>query len=659
LSRLATRLLALLAALAAAAGASRAEGGGAPACAERCPPPVLAAPEPALRRAVHLAWSEPHGARARLWELERRETGPGGEWTPVARLPADRAPHHDDGGPPAAGLAPGEYAYRIRGSYAVRGAETWSEWSAPQAATVRAGCAEAGGELGGLPRVLASDRDGDGRHTGADLERALRACSALGGCVLELLPAVYDDVAIVLSNGDPNACARERTACLTDAFPRGLAIEGHGRASVLRSPLWKTPYVPQPVLEVWRRPELRIALRHLVLDGRKSEQRDPVPGRNNANEWRHVGFQVWNQWFDHDRPNRGGCVHGVVARELMSRGISLADVDHWNVEHGAVEGIGCQAELTPCARLAIPDHSGPGHASNGYGIFVDWHSTDVVVRANRIRRVTKYSIGLKHGQDGSEPSIVRPLVEDNDIDEAGWLGIFLGGVADGLFQGNRIAATHTLDARPETRGWNDTFGISCVGVAQRTGFRRNRIEDVAGMAISWKCVGPQNYFAQTAIARTCREKGPRSCAPGAPRSCYLQPDVWVAPGSAGGLAFVDGEVSESGCAAPLGVDLEQPELEVRIRGGRWAAGPAAVQPVRFTAVDVVLERGAAFTGTGLAFGRGTRAIVAPTVSVRGTTQPFHVDRSARVLLCSERPRDCQAFCAVEDPPSWCAEPGAR
>ena len=49
---------------------------------------------------------------------------------------------------------------------------------------MREGCVEAGGELTGLPRVVANDLDGDGRYTGVDIERALHKCSQLGGCVL-------------------------------------------------------------------------------------------------------------------------------------------------------------------------------------------------------------------------------------------------------------------------------------------------------------------------------------------------------------------------------------------------------------------------------------------------------------------------------------------
>lgn len=650
-------LRALAAALACASAEWSARAEDTP-CPGACPPPMLAPPERALRRAVHLTWTDPHAAIAKSYEIERRRGGESDGWIAVAKTPANRPPHHDDAGPGGEGLVPGEYQYRLRGLHRAGLRETWSEWSPTRGVSVLDACAEAGGEIAGLPRIIADDHDGDGRYTGADLVRALRDCAKLGGCVIEALPVTYDDVAILISYGDPHACGAQRTACLTDRFPKGLAIEGHGSSTVLRSPLWPSPYIPEPILEVWRRPDLRIQLRHLVLDGRKTEQRDPLPGQNNANGWRHFGFHSWNQWFQQDPPNRGGCLHDLVVRDFMSIGISLADVARWSVEYNSIEGIGCHRELTPCPLLTVPDAFGPGYTSTGMGVYIDWYSEDVVVRANRIRRATKYSIGLKHAQDGAEPSIRRPLILDNDIDEAGAIGIFVGGVAEGLFQGNRIAATDSLNPQPEARAWNDTFGISCFGAAERTGFRRNRIENMAGMAIQWNCIGPGNYIAETRIAGSCRRKGPRSCTPGKARECYLQPDIWVIDGAAGSLALVDNEVAASGCSAPLGVDLYHPDIEVLIRGGHYSAGREAMQPVRFLAVDVLLDRGASFSGTSLAFGPGSRGIVAPSVSVTGKDVPYRVDKQARVLVCPEWKRECEKICSDAQPPAWCAAPSA-
>jgi hypothetical protein len=647
-------LLVLAAAIAGLAGPSAAEGS---ACAAACPAPVLAPPEPALYRSVHLAWSDSHGELARRYEIERRP-GPSAAWVAVARVASSQPPHYDDTDEQGRGLAPGNYEYRLRGLHRAGAREAWSEWSEPQRIAVLAGCADAGGELAGLPRVVADDLDGDGRYTGADLERALKTCAARGGCVIEALPVTYEDVAIVISDGDAPACDKDRTACLTDRFPSGLAIEGHGHSTVLRSPLWKPPYLPEPVLELWRRPDIRLQLRHLVLDGRKDEQSDPLPGQNNSTAWRHMGLQVWNRWSDHDKPNRGGCVHDVAVRNFLSRGVSLADVARWSVENSAIEDIGCMRDLTPCSRLTVPDPfpSAPGFTSTGFGLHVDWYSDDVAVRANRIRRVTKYSIGFKHGQDAAQTSIRRLRVIGNDIEHTGQLGIFLGGVADALFEDNRIAATDSLNRRPDGNASNDTFGVSCNGAGERIAFRRNRIEDSAGMAISWGCTGRGNLIEHTRIERSCRQKGPESCTPGS-RSCYFQPDMLVAGGATGDLALLENEIEDSGCAAPLAAYPSAPGFDLLVRGGRYAAGARSNLPVHFQSADVVVERGASFTGTSLEFGPGTRGVVAPGVSVQGKGRSFRVDRGSQVLVCPDHPSDCVELCESAKPPGWCSASG--
>jgi hypothetical protein len=652
---------ALLIALALCSGpagvASRAE----QACGDACPP-LLELPEPALRRAVHLAWRDPEHSLARAYEIERRANGAQQAWVAVARLPADRPPHLDDAGADGGGLPPGEYAYRLRALRRTGDGEAWSAWSEARAVVVRDACDGAGGELAGLPRVVASDADGDGRYTGRDLERALRECSARGGCVLEVLPVTYDDVAILLYDGYTPACTPGRTACLTDRFPKGLAIEGHGSSSVLRSPLWRPPQVPMPLLELWRRPELRIQLRHLVLDGRKVEQVGPHPGVDDSNTWWHYGFQTWNQWGDHEQRNRGGCIHDVVVRHFMNRGVSLADVAGWAIEHCEIDGIGCHAELTPCPRLTIPSLLAPGHRVAGHGILLGWYSDDVLARENRIRRVTKYSIGLKHANDASVPSIVRPRIERNEISDAGSLGIFLGGVSEGRFVENRIRSTSDLDRRPEAEINNDTFGISCMGTVDRTVFLRNVLENVAGMAIQWACAGRENVLEANRIRGSCRLKGPRSCLPGGSGRCYRQPDILVGRGAAGDLALVDDEVLDSGCAAPLGVGrppragAAHPDFALSIRGGLYRAGPLASDPVRFQAVDLTVERGARFEETRLHFGRGARGVVTPSVSVRGGRDPFRADAGAQLLVCPEEQGTCRELCEAVDPPAWC-EPG--
>jgi len=627
---------------------------GAGRCPGACPPPALAEPEPALFQALHLTWADPHRDLAEQYEIARRVRGGGPEWILIARPPADRPPHLDDVGARGNGLEPGDYEYRLRALHRAGPDEVWSEWSEPRPATLRAACAESGGELSAaLPRIVADDRDGDGRYTGADLERALGECSTFGGCVLEALPVTYDDVAIVISDGDAAACTPGRTACITLTFSRGLVIEGHGSATVLRSPLWAPPQEPHPLLEIWNRPDLRLQLRHLVLDGRKREQRDPQPARADPNTWQHTGFQISNPHHDPVRRSQGGCIHDVVVRDFTNRGIALADVAHWNLERNTIDGIGCDDPLTPCPGIEVPGQPKDPVVVPGTGVLIGGYSDDVLLRENRILRASQVALALKHGSDGAETSIRRPQVLDNQIGETGALGILLAGVADARFEGNRITRTRDVDGRPESAAHDDTAAISCNGSVDRALFLRNRIEDSAGMAIGWHCSGVGNTLAENRIARSCREKGPRVCVPGQPGECYLQPDIFVGPGAAGSLVLVDDEVVESGCSAPFGADLPKPQLELLIRGGRYEAGPLATRPVLFQAVDVIIERAARFEGTPLEFGPATRGVVAPSVSVTGADPAYRADRSAQVLICPAQRRSCTELCEGHDPPRWC------
>jgi hypothetical protein len=638
----AVRAAALAAALALISGAEPAAS--APVA------PQLETPEEVLAGAVHLAWRDDHGARAERYELERRrwEAGAWSAWLPVAAKPSRPAePHVDD-----PGLAPGLYQYRVRGSYRAgeTGPETWSEWSEPAELALPEACSGQTPPSPDLPVVIAGDRNGDGRTTGADLELALRDCSARGGCVLEALPATYDDVAIVLHDGDPSACEPARTACLNLPFPNGLVIQGHGSASVFRSPLWKSPYHPVPLLELWKRPDIRIWLRNLVLDGRKAEQGDPTPGQQDSTAWWHYGFQAWNQWGDHARRNRDGCFHNVVVRGFMSRGISLLDVANWSVEHSTVEDIGCLEGLTSCPRMRIPHGlETPGYRSAGIGILVGWHADDVRIASNRVRRATKYSIGLKHGTDGEETSIRRPRIEGNEIREAGSTGIFLAGVSEGRFRGNLIDSTHLPNPQPEHATYHNTFAVSCGSRVERTSFAEDRWLDSAGIALNWQCRGEGNVVADTRIEGSCREKNPRTCVPGKRDACYDRADISVAPGAGGQLRLERTQVQGSRCATPL--EVAAPIFLV-IDGGSFARGVNGKRSVLFRGTNVTLQGGARFENLDLEF---SNAYGVMTGSVGGRRLSWRKDSHSKVLACADDPKRCQALCAAPRPPAWCAD----
>ena len=322
-------------------------------------------------------------------------------------------------------------------------------------------CTASAADLG-LPLLTLGDRNGDGRHTGRDIELGLRACSKAGGCILEALPVTYDDVAILIHRGGP--CESERTACLALPFANGLWIRGRGEGSVFRSPLWKTPYQPVPLLEIRERPEIAVRLESLVLDGRKTEQGAPERGENTSNGWMHHGFQSWNRWGDHANKSRTGCLRDVVVRDFMNRGISLADAADWSIEDSTVRDIGCQDGLTPCPALGIPHaFDWPGYQSAGYGIYISWHVDGLRIRNNHVERATKYAIMLKHGSDGAETTIRAPEVANNTIGPTGSIGLFLAGIRDGRILGNTIDHTHVVGEPATFAAYHDTFGLSCMG----------------------------------------------------------------------------------------------------------------------------------------------------------------------------------------------------
>jgi hypothetical protein len=633
---------ALAAVLAVAAGAPSAETG-APAA------PRLEPPEEVLAGAVHLAWRDEHTSSAARYELERRQRSgeAWGAWAPVVAKPTAPAEAHVDD----PGVGPGTWQYRVRGLYgAGDGGQAWSQWSEPAELALPEACSGQTPPSPDLPVVVADDRNGDGRTTGADLELALRDCSARGGCVLQALPAAYDDVAIVLYDGDPTACEPARTACLNLPFPNGLVIQGHGSATEFRSPLWKSPYHPVALLELWKRPDVRIWLRNLVLDGRKAEQGDPTPGQQDSSSWWHYGFQAWNQWGDHTRRNRDGCFHNVVVRNFMSRGISLMDVANWSIDHSAVEDIGCLEGFTPCPKLRIPDgFETPGYRSPGIGILIGWYADDVRVTSNRIRRATKYSIGLKHGTDGEETSIRRPRVDGNQILEAGSTGIFVAGVADGRFRNNVVDSTHMPNARPEQAPYYNTFAVSCSARVDRTSFAAERWLDSSGSALNWQCRGDGNLVADTLIEGSCREKNPKTCVPGNRRACYDRADINVTNGAGGRLRLERTEVRGTRCATPLEVSAP---IFLVIDGGRFARGTHGTRSVLFHGANVTIQRGARFEDVGVEFSN-TYGVV--TKSIERRRFAWRMDSNSKLLVCADDPERCQALCSAPKPPEWCSE----
>lgn len=415
-----------------------------------------------------------------------------------------------------------------------------------------------------LPAVTVGDLDADGRYTGGDIGVALERCEALGGCVLDLLPQTYDDVALLVHAGDGFGCTASRTTCSVHALPNGLVIRGRGAATVLRSPLWEPPYQPEPIVEIRRRPELRFQLRDLVLDGRKTEQRAPTPGVNDSDGWQHFGFVSWNRYVDSYPKSLGGCVENVAVRDLMTAGIALGDASGWTIRHNTVEDVGCHEGFTPCPQVAIPDaRSGlPGWKAPGFGIFIRGDVDDLVLEDNTVRRTTKYAIAFK-AADGTVASIRRPRVTDNQVLDAGHIGFFLAGLDGGWFQDNRVDTIRLHGQTEERAGFFDTFGVSCMGRVERTTFFGDEILDAAGIGFNYQCDGEGNRIAHTRIARSCRIKHPGFCSPSG--GCYAYHDLRVAAAE-GSLTVQNVEIHDTDCAAPFGVSGGSHQLTLTLLG---------------------------------------------------------------------------------------------
>lgn len=513
----------------------------------------------------------------------------------------------------------------------------------------------------------------------ADLEAALVSCSAQGGCIIQIHNVTYEDVALLISNQPDPAlypCVVQgyssRTSCLDIPFPNGLVFQGHGDASVLVSPLWATPYKPMPLIDVWKRPDITLRLRHLVLDGRKALQADPISGVNNSITWWHYGFRYWNEWDTVLPANDGGCLDDVRVRNLFSRGISLANVSSWVVEQCAVDDIGCYEGVTSCPGLTIPDVSGDitDFKSSGQGIHLAEYTDDAILRANSVAHVSKYAIGLKAAPDGLGCSgaclINRPTVVDNDVGYTGSVGFFVAGVRDGIFAGNLVDATHRPGQTADHWNAYDTFGISIIGAVDRTTVSGNQILNSSGIGVNFQAVGDGNVLVGNVISGSCREKNPTTCNQSNPSQCYSLPDIRIGNGAIGSVRLEGNQVLATGCRVPLGAQYRS-VVDLVVHGGIYEGGGNSTTLAEFEGpADAVLQAGVTFeatspTTTGCVVykdaGPGPASgVVTESVNVANCTPPVSVDvsSSSSVLVCADDPSACDALCAVPTPPEWCS-----
>jgi hypothetical protein len=292
----------------------------------------------------------------------------------------------------------------------------------------------------------------------------------------------------------------------------------------------------------------------------------------------------------------------------------------------------------------------------GYGILARWYNDDLTLRRNRVRRVGKYSIGLKAGRDGTVGLIQRATVMGNEVTQAGSVGIFAAGLNNSSIFGNLVDSTH----RPRSPAASyDTFGFSARGLVLHTRIAANRIQNSAGIGISWRARGAGNTLLLNTVRGSCRQKNPTVCdpGPGGEPHCYDYADVDVWGGAVGDIRLEQNAVEDSLCAAALGVAQET----ALVHGGRYAGGPHAPVAARFASVSVVVQGAAAFesapSGQCLEFATTvngpTRAVLTSSVERLGCVTPYAVDPGSSVLDCAVEPARCAALCSAASPPDWC------
>jgi Right handed beta helix region len=636
------------------------------------PSPPRVAVEEILRQVARITWSDEQAGKAARYRLERRERAVDGVWGDWIDVPtaadSGRLDHIHDAGPDGKGLRPADYEYRMQGAYPGSGGPSapaeWSEWSAPTAFTMPPQCA--GGDKppgneapGSLPTVEIRDLDGDGRFSGADVWLAMQRCSKLGGCILQALPVTYDDVAISLwGQNDRRPCVYWNALVCEPMppFPNGLVIQGHGSATVFRSPVWRTPYKPSAVLEVWHAPGVQLRFRNFVLDGRKREQPVPTPGVNDQNLWRHKGLDI-SHYFgpDHRLGYPDGCVHNVTARDFLSSGIDVDHARNWRIEYNRVQDVGCWGGLTECPALTIPDTNPPpgwgcdGLKVTGTGLVIGLHTEDTLVAHNEITRVTKYALDAKGGGEGTDP-ITRLSIYDNRITNVGTVGIFLAGTIDSVAERNLVDGTHAYGCR-DGNAWF-SWGIQTHGTLRNTRIRENALRNLASVGIGSNATADGLVFSDNQIENVCMERDAKVGS------------VWAAiqfhNGSAGTFTLAGNSVKRNHCSMVLAVGVNS-RAQVIVDGGYYSTAENSDATYGAVYVEsmnpqnsprVTLKGGVIFDYLGderrpgiVASGNGRVVVLDDSVLVKGYRKPFNEMITCMNKQCTSRKSGTIVECA--------------
>ena len=636
------------------------------------PVPPRVAVEEILRQVARITWSDEQAGNAARYRLQRRERAVDGVWGDWVDVPtaatSGRLDHVHDAGPDGKGLRPADYEYRMQGAYPDSGGPSapaeWSEWSASTAFTMPPQCA--GGEKppgneapGSLPTVEIRDLDGDGRFSGADVWLAMQRCSKLGGCILQALPVTYDDVAISLYGPNYRSFCNNWNALVCEPmppFPNGLVIQGHGSATVFRSPVWRTPYKPSAVFEVWHAPGVQLRFRNFVLDGRKREQPDPTPGVNDVHLWRHKGLDI-SHYFgpDNSLGYPDGCVHNVTVRDFMFSGIDFDHTRNWRIEYNRVQDVGCWRGLTDCPALTIPDSNPPpawgcaGHQAGGYGIVIGKYAEDTHVAHNEITRVTKYALGIKGGSEGTDP-ITRLSIYDNRITNVGTVGIFLAGTIDSVVERNLIDGTHAYGCS-DGNAWF-SWGIQTHGTLRNTRIRENALRNLAGVGIGSNATADGLVISDNQIEDVCTERNAKVGS--------LQAAIQLHNGSAGTVTLARNSVKRNHCSMALAV-ASGARAQVIVDGGYYSTAENADATYGAMYVEsgnssisprVTLKGGVIFDYLGdqrrpgiIAGGNGRVVVLDDSVLVKGYRKPFSEVISCMDSQCTTRKSGTIVECA--------------
>ena len=249
--------------------------------------------------------------------------------------------------------------------------------------------------------------------------------------------------------------------------------------------------------------------------------------------------------------------------------------------------------VTPCARITTPSYPGTvGYRSAGYGIYAGSDNADIVIRDNTIRRVAKYSIGLKAGSLGGHVRGSR--------------------APDGRAQSHRAGGRdrHLRGRRQRRPGRGKRDRLDALGRRAGCGSLRH-VRDLSPPAVSWRaaasgttrsaappgsdrlaCLGPgqrdrgRSHRRQTAATGTrAMPTASRTSTSGATRAgrCGSR-TTWCA------TALARGRSGISTGGAPVTV-------KTTIRGGSYESGPESGTPMPFKGVDVTLACGVRFERT--------------------------------------------------------------